>query len=234
MRQLDVNNAFLQGHLFEDVYMAQPSGFIDRDNLTHVCKLKQAIYGLKQAPQAWYLELRQFLIEFGFTNSHADTSLFILHSGDITIYLLVYVDGIIITGTNTNIIQRYIDLLVQRFSIKDLGVLSYFLSIEVLTTPSGVLLTQRRYISNLLGRTKMSSAKHVATPLVTYGNLTLHSGTALTNCTEYRTLVGSLQYLCLTRPDISYVVNKLSQFIVAQRLNIGMLQNDCFHIYVAH
>ena len=91
--------------------------------------------------------------------------------------------------------------------------MSYFLDIEVLTTPSGVLLPQRRYIFDLLGRTKMSSAKPVATPLVTDGNLTLHSGTILTNYTEYRTLVGSLQYFCLTRPYISYAVNKLSQFM---------------------
>ncbi|RVW39413.1 Retrovirus-related Pol polyprotein from transposon RE1 [Vitis vinifera] len=174
LRQLDVNNAFIQGHLSKDVYMAQPPRFVDRDNPTHVCKLKKAIYGLKQAPQAWYLELCQFFIESGFTNSHAYTSLFILHSGDVTIYLLVYVDDIIITGTNTNIIQRYIDLLAQRFSIKDLGVLSYFLGIEVLTTPSSVLLTQRRYISDLLARTKMFGAKPIATPLVPNENLTLH------------------------------------------------------------
>ena len=113
----------------------------------------------------------------------------------------------------TPIIQRYIDLLAQRFSIKDLGVLSYFFSIEVLTTPSSMLLTQRRYISDLLAQTKMSGAKPVATPLVTNGNITLHSGTTLTNCTKYRTFVGSLQYLCLTHPNISYVVNKLSQFM---------------------
>ena len=122
-------------------------------------------------------------------------------------------DDIIITGTDTNIIQHYIDLMAQRFSIKDLGALSYFLGTEVLTTPSGVLLTQRHYIFYLLARTKMSGAKPVATPLVTDGNLTLHSGTALTNCTEYRTLVGNLQYLCLTRLDISYAINKLSQFM---------------------
>ena len=91
--------------------MAQPPGFVDKDNPTHVYKLKKAIYGLKQAPRAWYLELNQFLIESGFTNSHVDTSIFILHSDDITIYLLVYVDDIIITGTNTNIIQHCIDLL---------------------------------------------------------------------------------------------------------------------------
>ena len=101
----------------------------------------------------------------------------------------------------------------QRFSIKDLGALSYFLGTEVLTTPSGVLLTQRHYIFYLLAQTKISGAKPVATPLVTDGNLTLHSGTALTNCTKYRTLVGNLQYLCLTRPDISYAINKLSQFM---------------------
>ena len=136
LRQLDVNNVFLQSHRSEDVYMAQPPEFVDRDNPIHVCKLKKAIYGLKQAPRAWYLELCQFLIESGFTKSHADTSLFILHSGDITIYLLVYVDDIIIIGTNTNIIQRYIDPLAQKFSIKDLSVLSYFLGIKVLTTPS--------------------------------------------------------------------------------------------------
>ncbi|KAL6340900.1 hypothetical protein AAG906_032011 [Vitis piasezkii] len=98
-------------------------------------------------------------------------------------------------------------------SLADLGALSYFLGIEVLITSSGVLLTQRHYIFYLLARTKMSGAKPVATPLVIDGNLTLHSGTTLTNCTEYRTLVGNLQYLCLTRPDISYAINKLSQFM---------------------
>ena len=71
LRQLNVNNAFLQGHLFEDVYMAQPPGFLDHDNPTHVCKLHKAIYGLKQAPQAWYHELRQFLVASGIPNSHA-------------------------------------------------------------------------------------------------------------------------------------------------------------------
>ena len=81
LRQLDINNAFLQGHLSETVYMAQPPGFIDADKPNHICKLHKAIYGLKQAPRAWYHELRQFLIASGFKNSHSDTSLFILHHG---------------------------------------------------------------------------------------------------------------------------------------------------------
>ncbi|WJZ97494.1 hypothetical protein VitviT2T_016095 [Vitis vinifera] len=112
-----------------------------------------------------------------------------------------------VKGTNTNMTSWHKD------SIKDLGALSYFLDIEVLTTLFGVLLTQRHYISDLLAQTKMSGARPVATPLVTYRNLTLHSSIALTNCTEYRTLIGNLQYLCLTHPDILYAINKLSQFM---------------------
>ncbi|KAL6344235.1 hypothetical protein AAG906_035460 [Vitis piasezkii] len=94
LRQLDVNNAFLQGHLSEDVYMAHPPGFVDRDNPTHVCKLKKAIYGLKQTPWAWYLKLCRSSLSLGSQTF------------------------------------CYIDLLAQRFSIKDLGVLSYFLGIK--------------------------------------------------------------------------------------------------------
>ena len=78
LHQLDVNNAFCQDRLFEDVYMALPSGFIDFDHPTSVCKLRKAIFGLKQAPWAWYHELRQFLLDFGFTNSLVDTSVFVL------------------------------------------------------------------------------------------------------------------------------------------------------------
>eukprot|EP00261_Vitis_vinifera_P035295 XP_019076538.1 PREDICTED: uncharacterized protein LOC109122884 [Vitis vinifera] len=115
--------------------------------------------------------------------------------------------------TNTNIIQRYIDLLAQRFSIKDLGALSYFLGIEVLTTPFGVLLTQRCYISDLLARTKMSGAKPVATPLVTDGNLTLHSDVDWArNKDDYTSTSAHIVYL--GRHPISWSSKK--QHIVAR------------------
>ena len=104
LRQLDVNNAFLQGTVTVDVFMAQPQGFTSTYHLNHVCRLCKAIYGLKQAPCAWYNELKQFLLTFGFLNSTIDTSLFILHSTDVSIYLLVYVDDIIITGNNPSAI----------------------------------------------------------------------------------------------------------------------------------
>ncbi|KAK0579728.1 hypothetical protein LWI29_030590 [Acer saccharum] len=213
LRQLDVNNAFLQGRLTEEVYMAQPPGFIDSDHPTHVCKLNKAIYGLKQAPRAWYHELRQFLIGSGFKNSYADTSLFILQSGDTLLYLLIYVDDIILTGNSATQVGHFVDALARKFSLKDLGPLSYFLGVEVVPHQHGILLSQRRYIMDLLTRTKMAGAKPVQTPLPTSPPLSLHSGTPLSDPTAYRTVVGSLQYLSLTRPDISFAVNRLSQFM---------------------
>jgi len=141
LRQLDINNAFLQGSLSETVFMAQPSGFIDSDHPSHVCKLHKAIYGLKQAPRAWYHELRSFLLAAGFTNSHSDTSLFTRATGNKLLYLLEYVDDIILTGNNADLVSQFVTRLAQRFSLKDLGNLSYFLGVEVVPHPSGILLS---------------------------------------------------------------------------------------------
>ncbi|CAA7057458.1 unnamed protein product [Microthlaspi erraticum] len=188
-------------------------GFQDKDNPDAVCKLNKAIYGLKQAPRAWYNELRMFLLQAGFTNSVVDASLFIYNQNGILLYMLVYVDDIIITGNSPPHISRFIASLSQRFSLKDLGALSYFLGIEVTHTKHGLHLTQYRYIAYLLHKVNMTNAKTVATPMEANSLLTLHSGTALDDATEYRMVVGSLQYLSLTRPDISFAVNKLSQFM---------------------
>ena len=213
LRQLDVNNAFLQGNLNEDVYMEQPQGFVDKDKPDYVCKLNKAIYGLKQAPRVWYLELRQFLLQSGFKNSVADASLFILIVGKITLYVLIYVDDIIVTGNDPTRVQQFIDILSKRFSLKDLGALSYFLGIETQRSGSGLLLTQRKYINDLLARVNMTTVNPVSSPMMPTDRLQLTSGTALQDGSEYRMVVGSLQYLHFTRPDVSFAVNKLSQFM---------------------
>ena len=96
--QLDVNNAFLHGNLTEDVYMTQPPGCVDKDNPTYVCRLQKAFYGLKQTSRAWYTELKTFILNFGFINSKFDTSLFIYQCRSVTIYFLVYVDDLLVTG----------------------------------------------------------------------------------------------------------------------------------------
>ncbi|KAJ6411587.1 hypothetical protein OIU84_008214 [Salix udensis] len=156
LRQLDVNNVFLQGTLQEDVYMAQPPAFVDKDRLDFVCKLCKVIYGLKQAPLA---------------------------------------------------------CLAQRFLLKDLGPLTYFLGVKVQHHCHGLLLSQHKYIQDLLYRTNMNDSQIIGTPLSAGPPPTLAMGTLLTGPFEYRATVGSLQYLSLTKPDLSFAVNKLSQFM---------------------
>ena len=104
----------------------------------------------KQAHRAWYHELHQFLVDSRFKNSHSDTSLFVLNIGPKLIYLLVYVDDIIINGNSEDLVSQVVDFLAQQFSLKDLGTLSYFLGVEVVPHRHGILLSQRRYIKDLL------------------------------------------------------------------------------------
>ena len=213
IRQLDVNNAFLQGTLEDEVYMTQPPGFVDADHPNYVCRLRKALYGLKQAPRAWYIELRNFLLQAGFINSVADTSLFILKKGRSFVYMLVYVDDILVTGNDNELLQYTLDAIANTFSVKDHEDLHYFLGIEAKRGPFGLHLSQRKYTLDILARTNMLGAKPIMTPMATTPKLTLHSGTRLSDPTEYRAVVGSLQYLAMTRPDISYAVNQLSQFM---------------------
>lgn len=211
--QLDINNAFLNGVLKEEVYMSQPPGFIDQEHPHHVCRLHKAIYGLKQAPRAWYTGLKGFLLHYGFRNSKADTSLFIYTRNGLILYLLVYVDDIILTGNNSDFISTFIHALANKFSLKDLGPLRYFLGVEVIPTAARIFLTQQQYIQNLLERTKMSKANPVPTPMAVNTNISISDGMLLQTATEYRQVIGSLQYLSFTRPDVAFCVNKLAQFM---------------------
>ncbi|CAA7014904.1 unnamed protein product [Microthlaspi erraticum] len=214
IKQLDVNNAFLHGTLTEEVYVTQPPGFVDKDRPNHVCRLRKALYGLKQAPRAWYQELRGFLLQLGFQNSVADTSVFVYIKGTDLAYTLVYVDDIVITGSNTTLVAHFINALANRFSLKDPADLHYFLGIEAIRTPKGLHLMQRKYILDLLVKTNMVDAKPVLTPLAPHPRLILHDGSPkLEKPSEYRMVVGSLQYLAFSRPDIAYAVNRLSQFM---------------------
>lgn len=213
IQQLDVNNAFLQGTLDEEVYMEQPPGFIDKDHPHHVCRLRKAVYGLKQAPRAWYVELTTFLLRLGFKNSLADTSLFVLQRGSEVVYLLVYVDDILVTGNSKTGISLVLKQLAERFSMKDPEDLNYFLGIEAHRTAKGLHLSQRKYIHDLLHRHGMTDVKPVSTPMASTPKLTLSTGHSLAEPKTYRRLVGSLQYLAFTRPDVAYAVNRLSQYM---------------------
>ena len=129
VRQIDINNAFLNGNLQEAVYMYQPKRFEDLEKPDYVCKLQKALYGLKQAPRAWNEKLRTTLIQWGFTNSKYDSSLFFVKDSGQVIFILIYVDDMIFTGNNLVSLQIFIDNMYV-FALNDMGPLHLFLGIE--------------------------------------------------------------------------------------------------------
>ncbi|KAH9782897.1 retrovirus-related pol polyprotein from transposon RE1 [Citrus sinensis] len=211
--QLDVNNAFLNGDLVEDVYMMQPEGFINKAQPNHVCKLRKALYGLKQAPRAWFEKLKRALSDWGFTNSKLDTSLFILQQGRDIIFVLIYVDDILITGSKESLVQEVIERLNCQFALKVLGPLSYFLGLEAHRTENGLHLSQHKYICDLLKRTDMDGCKETSTPMSVVPKLSAEGGKQFSDPTLYRSIVGALLYVTITRPEISYAVHRLSQYM---------------------
>lgn len=136
-----MNNALLHGTLTKEVYMAQPLGFVDSQNSNLVFHLHKALYGLEQAIWASYHKLKKYLLIVSFTNSVANSSLFVYNISSFTSYLLVYIDDIIITENNDDLLECIVDDLANKFSIKDLGTLLYFLGVEVISCSFGLLLT---------------------------------------------------------------------------------------------
>ncbi|GKF17123.1 retrovirus-related pol polyprotein from transposon TNT 1-94, partial [Tanacetum coccineum] len=164
--QLDIQNAFLHGNLKEQVYMKQPMGFIDPQRPNHVCLLHKSLYGLKQAPHAWFEHLSKALFDLNFKGSKTDLSLFIYSRGDTLLYILVYVDDIIVIGNNKGTIDNIICQLGSAFALKDLGLINYFLGIEIVSHVSGILLSQKKYILELLQSAGLSNCNPVSSPMV--------------------------------------------------------------------
>jgi Reverse transcriptase (RNA-dependent DNA polymerase)/Integrase core domain/gag-polypeptide of LTR copia-type/GAG-pre-integrase domain len=212
--QMDVKNAFLQGDLEEEVYMTPPPGYCETSK---VCKLRKAIYGLKQSPRAWYAKLSTFLIEHNFKKSTADCSVFIEKNDNSSTIILVYVDDIIITGNNNQRIKEVKEMLKGKFDIKDLGKLSYFLGIEIAHSTKGLFLSQRKYTLDLLKETGKLGTKPATSPMETNIKLNTEDGKPLSDISQYQRIVGKLIYLTVTRPDITFAVSTVSQFMHAPR-----------------
>lgn len=210
--QMDVKNAFLHGNLEEEVYMKLPPGHPQANSPGLVCKLHKALYGLKQSPRAWYSKLSSVLLATGFKCSYSDTSLFIRKSSSSTLVVLIYVDDLIVTGSNVEEIEAFKSSLRNKFAMKDLGRLKYFLGIEVATSSKGLFLNQHKYCLDLLEEVGMSDCKPSKTPLSEKLKLT-GQGEVWEDITSYQRLVGKLIYLTITRPDISFPVNLISQFM---------------------
>ena len=212
LHQMDVQNAFLHGHLTEEVYMLPPPGFC-RQGENMVCRLHKSLYGLKQASRSWFQRFHSAIQEIGFQQSHADYSLFTqVHGNSITVILL-YVDDMVITGNNEKAIKDLKKFLNSCFKIKDLGLLKYFLGIEVAQSKAGISICQRKYTLDILEEAGLLGVKPTKVPMEPDLVLTEKGSDALKDPSRYRRLIGKLIYLTITRPDITYAVNTLSQFM---------------------
>ncbi len=206
IHHLDVKSAFLNGDLEEDVYVVQPSGFVDENNVGKVLKLRKALYGLKQAPRALNFKLDRSLVSLGFVRSVTEHAVHTRDSGKSRLILGVYVDDLIITGACLDEIGRFKAQMQKLFSMSDLGKLSYYLGMEVQQSEEGVTVCQTAYVNKILEKSGMTGCNPTEVPMESPLKLSKNSSGEVVDATLYRSVVGSLRYLVNTIPDLAFSV----------------------------
>jgi hypothetical protein len=213
VHQMDVKTAFLNGELEEEIYMDQPDGFVVKGEERKVCKLLKSLYGLKQAPKQWHEKFDRTLLSAGFVINEADRCVYYRHGGGDGVILCLYVDDILIFGTNMDVINEIKSFLSKSFDMKDLGEADVILNIKLIKHESGITLTQSHYVEKILSRFGFVDGKSSPTPYDPSVTLRKNKKEPLEQL-RYSQIVGSLMYLAsATRPDISFAVSKLSRFM---------------------
>nr|GEZ38313.1 retrovirus-related Pol polyprotein from transposon TNT 1-94 [Tanacetum cinerariifolium] len=201
--QMDVKTVFLYGPLKEEVDVNQPDGFVDPYHPDKVYRLKKALYGLRQAPRAWYDELSKFLLSKGFSKGSIDLTMFITkHRGDILL-VQIYVDDIIFGSTNPNLSKRFEKLMHSKFEMSMMWELKFFLGIQIHQSPRGIFINQVKYDQKILKKHGMTSCDSIGTPMATKHLDANLNGTSVDQ-TKYRSMVEALMYLTASRPDIMH------------------------------
>jgi len=209
---MDVTSAFLNGPLSELVYVEQPPGFEDPKRPNHVYKLHKALYGLKQAPRAWYECLKDFLLKNNFEMGKADSILF-THKVDNDIFVCqIYVDDIIFGSTDQKFYEEFSRIMTKRFEMSMMGELKFFLGFQIKQMKEGTFICQTKYIKDMLKKFDMSDAKPIKTPMAINGHLDLNEEGKSVDQKVYRSMIGSLLYLCASRPDIMLSVCMCARF----------------------
>lgn len=213
---MDVTNVFLHSDLEEEIYMSLPQGYTPASGSlppNAVCRLHKSIYGLKQASRQWYKCFSKTLLDDGFIQSYADNTLFVKVTCSSIIALLLYIDDILIVSNDEKVVESVKNTMAKQFKTKDLGPAKFFLVLQIARNTDGISVSQRKYCLDLLADSGLLGCKPKFVPMDPKVPLSKDTWTLLPDGTPYRELIGRLLYLCITRPDITFAVNRLSQFL---------------------
>nr|GEU77569.1 retrovirus-related Pol polyprotein from transposon TNT 1-94 [Tanacetum cinerariifolium] len=210
--QMDVKMAFLNGPLKEEVYVAQPHGFVDLNHPEKVYRLKKALYGLKQAPRAWYDELSKFLTSKGFTKGIIDPTLYTIRYEEDILLVQIYVDDIIFGSTNPKYTKCFEKLMHSRFEMSLMGEMKFSLRLQIHQSPRGIFINQAKYALEILHKHGIEKGQSIGTPMATKPKLDADLSGIPIDQTDYRSKIGSLMYLTSSRPDIVQAYPKGSSF----------------------
>jgi hypothetical protein len=213
VHHMDVKSAFLNGELEEDVYVMQPPGFVISGESSKVLKLDKALYGLKQAPRAWNIKLDKCLSSLNFSKCPSEAGVYARGTATSRLIVGVYVDDLIITGSDEDEIKRFKAEMKKLFEMSDLGLLNYYLGIEVYQHKDGIDLCQAGYATKILDKFGMTGCNPSHVPMEPRFKLSRVSSAQAVDETEYRSIVGMLRYLVHTRPDLSFAVGFVSRFM---------------------
>nr|GEV51139.1 retrovirus-related Pol polyprotein from transposon TNT 1-94 [Tanacetum cinerariifolium] len=210
--QMDVKNAFLNGFINEEVYVAQSLGFIDFKKPDHVYKLKKALYGLKQAPKAWYDRLKAYLIKHEYKMRTIDNTLFTKKKSSNLIIVQIYFDDIIFGSTYQDMCDEFYKIMHDEFEMSMMGKLNFFLGLQIKQMEDGIFFNQSKYIKEMLKKFGLKDSKPMKTPMSSDTKLTKDEECESIDSTKYRGMIDSLLYLTASRPDIMFSVYLCARF----------------------
>ncbi|GJU76300.1 putative ribonuclease H-like domain-containing protein, partial [Tanacetum coccineum] len=204
-------SAFLYGEIEEEVYVTQPKGFEDPHLPKHVYRVVKALYGLHQAPRAWYARLSTFLLKHNYRRGTIDKTLFIKKNSRDIILVQVYVDDIIFGSTNKAWCDEFEVLMKGEFEMSAMGELTFFLGLQVKQEPDGIFISQDKYVQDMLKKFDMESVRPATTPFEASKPKSKDEPDDAVNVHLYRSMIGSLMYLTASRPDIQFAVSACSR-----------------------
>ncbi|GJX74229.1 putative ribonuclease H-like domain-containing protein [Tanacetum coccineum] len=203
--QMDVKSVFLYGKIEEEVYVCRPPGFEDPEFPDKVYMVEKALYGLHQAPKAWYETLSTYLLDNGFQIRTIDKTLFIKKVKSDILIVQVYVDDIIFGSTKKSLCTEFEKLMHKKFQMSSMGKLTFFLGLQVKQKEDGIFISQDKYVNEILKKSGFLTVRIASTPMETSKSLLKDTEAEDVDVHLYRSMIGSLMYLTASRPDIIYL-----------------------------